>query len=49
MREICYLLMAGLNLNAVRRKLKLSFIIFDTFVEEIRLLLIKAGLEMRGT
>jgi len=48
MREICYLLMAGLNLSAARDKLKLSFSTFYTFIDEIKLLLIEAGLELRG-
>jgi hypothetical protein len=48
MREICYLLMAGLNLNTARTKLKLSLTIFNTFIDEIKRLLIEAGLELRG-
>jgi hypothetical protein len=47
MREICHLLMAGLNLNAARAKLKLPLIIFEMFVDEIRRLLLEAGLEIR--
>jgi hypothetical protein len=47
MREICYLLMAGLNLNAARDKLKLSFTTFYTFIDDIKQLLIEAGLEVR--
>jgi hypothetical protein len=47
MREICYLLMAGLDLSAARDKLKLSFTTFYTFIDEIKLLLIEAGLEVR--
>lgn len=47
MREICYLLMAGLELNAARAKLKLSLGIFNTFIDEIKRLLIEAGLEVR--
>ena len=47
MREICYLLMTGLNLNAARAKLKLPFAIFNTFIDEIKRLLIEAGLEIR--
>ncbi len=48
MREICYLLMAGLNLSAARDKLKLSFTTFYTFIDEIKRLLIEAGLEVRN-
>ncbi|MDD5698768.1 MAG: hypothetical protein PHH77_09155 [Victivallaceae bacterium] len=47
MREICYLLMAGLNLDAAQNKLKLSFTTFNTFIDELRQLLIEAGLEVR--
>ncbi|MDD5599431.1 MAG: hypothetical protein PHV82_15900 [Victivallaceae bacterium] len=47
MREICYLLMAGLDLSAARDKLKLSFSTFYTFIDEIKRLLIEAGLEVR--
>jgi len=48
MREICYLLMAGLNLSAARAKLKLSFTTFYTFIDDIKQLLIEAGLEVRS-
>ena len=48
MWEICHLLMAGLNLNAARTKLKLPFIIFEMFVDEIRRLLLEAGIQVRG-
>jgi hypothetical protein len=48
MREICYLLMGGLNLNAVRAKLKLSFTVFYMFVDEIKRRLLDAGLEVRS-
>jgi hypothetical protein len=47
MREICYLLMAGLDLSAARDKLKLPFTTFYTFIDEIKLLLIEAELEVR--
>ena len=48
MREICRLLMAGLNLDAVRSELKLPAVVFEMFIEEIRRLLLGAGLEVRG-
>jgi len=48
MREICRLLMAGLNLNAVCSELKLPVAVFEMFIEEIRRLFIVAGLEIRG-
>ena len=48
MREICRLLMTGLNLNAVCSELKLPAAVFEMFIEEIRRLLIDAGLEIRG-
>lgn len=47
MREICYLLMAGLDLSAARDKLKLPFTTFYTFIDEIKLLLIESELEIR--
>lgn len=49
MREICNLLMAGLKLDAVRDKLRLPFIVFEMFIDEIRRLLLEAGLEVRRT
>ena len=48
MREICRLLMAGLNLNAVRSELELPAAVFEMFIGEIRRLLVNAGLEIRG-
>ena len=48
MREICHLLMAGLNLNAIRAELELPAAVFEMFIEEIRGLLLGAGLEVRG-
>lgn len=48
MREICRLLMTGLNLNAVRAELELPIAVFEMFIEEIRRLLLGAGLEVRG-
>ena len=48
MREICQMLMDGINLNAARAKLKLPLIIFEMFVDEIKRLLLEAGLEVRG-
>ena len=48
MREICYLLMAGLNLDAARAKLKLPLMAFNTFIDEIKRRLINAGLELRN-
>jgi predicted nucleotidyltransferase len=47
MREICYLLMAGLDLSAARDKLKLSLMAFEMFLDEIKRRLIEAGLEIR--
>ena len=46
-REICRLLMAGLNLNAIRAELELPAAVFEMFIEEIRGLLLGAGLEVR--
>ena len=48
MREICYLLMAGLNLNDARAKLKLPLMAFEMFIDELKRRLINAGLELRG-
>jgi hypothetical protein len=48
MREICYLLMAGLNLNAAQAKLKLPLMAFEMFIDELKRRLINAGLELRG-
>ena len=48
MREICRLLMTGLNLNAVRSDLELPAAVFEMFIEEIKRLLFNAGLEIRG-
>ena len=48
MREICRLLMAGLNQKTVRAELELPAVIFEMFIEEIRRLLVNAGLEIRG-
>ena len=48
MREICYLLMAGLNLDAARAKLKLPLMAFEMFINEIKRLLLEAGLELRS-
>jgi len=48
MREICRLLMTGLNLNAVRSELELPAAVFEMFIEEIKRLLFNAGLEIRG-
>ena len=48
MREICRLLMAGLNQKTVRAKLELPAVVFEMFIEEIKRLLVSAGLEIRG-
>lgn len=48
MCEICCLLMAGLNLNAVCSELKLPAAVFEMFIDEIKRLLVNAGLEIRG-
>lgn len=48
MRAICRLLMAGLKLNAVCSELKLPAAVFEMFIEEIKRLLVNAGLEIRG-
>ena len=48
MREICYLLMAGFNLDSVRTKLKLPLMVFKMFLDEIKRRLLDAGLEVRN-
>jgi hypothetical protein len=48
MREICYLLMTGLNLNAACARLKLSLTIFNVFIDELKRLLLEAGIQVRG-
>lgn len=48
MREICRLLMNGRTMKAVRRELDLPEIVLDMFIEELRRLLIEAGLKVRG-
>ena len=48
MREICRLLMAGLNQKTVRSELKLPVVVFEMLIEEIKRLLVNAGLEIRG-
>ncbi|MDD5697379.1 MAG: hypothetical protein PHH77_02075 [Victivallaceae bacterium] len=47
LREICYLLMAGFGLKYVRFRLKLPVLIFEIFIDEIKCLLLEAGLEVR--
>jgi len=48
MREICRLLMNGKKLKAVRKELGLPDAVFEMFVDEIKRLLLGAGLEVRG-
>lgn len=47
MQAICQRLMQGATLKAVREELKLQATVFDMFVEEIKRLLLDAGLEVR--
>jgi hypothetical protein len=47
LREICYLLMAGFGLKYVRFRLKLPVLIFEIFIDEIKCLLLEAGLKVR--
>lgn len=47
LREICYLLMAGFGLKYVRTRLKLPLLIFEIFIDEIKCLLLEAGLKVR--
>ena len=48
MMAICRRLMQGATLQAVRRELELHVAVFDMFVEEIRRLLLDAGIQLRG-
>jgi hypothetical protein len=48
MREICQMLMDGTRLFTVRMKLNLPLTVFYMFVDEIKRLLIDAGIQVRG-
>jgi hypothetical protein len=48
MEEICQMLMDGSRLFAVRLKLKLPLAVFYMFIDEIKRLLIEAGIQLRG-
>ncbi len=48
MMTICQRLMQGATLKAVRKELELHAAVFDMFVEEIRRLLLDAGIKLRG-
>jgi DUF438 domain-containing protein len=48
MRTICQKLMQGGTLKRVRKELDLHVTVFNMFIGEIKRLLIKAGIQVRG-
>ena len=48
MYEICRMLMNGRKLANVRNELNLPQAVFEMFIDEIRCMLLGAGLEVRG-
>ena len=46
--EICRMLMNGKKLSNVRKELDLPQAVFEMFIDEIRRMLLGAGLEIRG-